>query len=380
MSLPGQPTGEVAPLTYISPPAARNPVPLEQLRQDRYDTDTAVEVFENLLLYATQTDLPKPPAQHSLVIVQAAKGLVGLRRSTPSELLINYALEKCSHCTYDPAKRELLKVDNDKLGLTVSVFDLQDALRQGSIGDATEELMRLLMVSDNHNFLFDIQLEFVCSYDSCMVLMPIVHYAQRAVDFVGAGSMADFLLAANGLAVEAGKGASITKYDSAPIEPWDSIELLEDASLQLLAMVAHATQIEADEHVKKRAILMRVAKILGEHLAGSKPFKTTGGNAPGGVAPLLENASNGNLAEAGVSGEVLGQAGAREWLLESLEALGSEVLTDELLIWADSFRMLYRTAQPEKFRLLGQLAGRHLTRLLSGDKIHTLGSTGGGRD
>ena len=119
--------------------------PPGEFRRGQYDTDAALELFENLLLAAARIPVEDHPATHPLVLVQAAKALVGLRPHEPSRRLIDFALDRCPEL---PPERPVgdLKIPLERLGTTVAVFELEDAVESGDLPAAREQLGRLLLV------------------------------------------------------------------------------------------------------------------------------------------------------------------------------------------------------------------------------------------
>ena len=339
------------------PPEEMTLRPPGEFRREQYDTDAALELFENLLLAAARIPVEDDPATHPLVLVQAAKALVGLRPHEPSRRLIDFALDRCPEL---PPERPVgdLKIPLERLGTTVAVFELEDAVESGDLPAAREQLGRLLLVSDNKPFAFDILLALAARQPANVpALVPLVHYCLRAAQFVGAGHVADFLLpaldalvAASGSGSSSGSGSGSGRGKHERKSPgrefgsvWEALPYLGDAPLEALTLAAHGAQIAADEHVKQGSIQRGILGALGSNwqLAVGKP-RRTGHGEPG-------------------SGGGRGSTGDRGWLLEEIEQ-ASEITTG-LLLWADNFRMLYRTAAEEHYPLLKELAETRLAAL-----------------
>ena len=277
------------------PPTEMTLRPPGEFRREQYDTDAALELFENLLLAAARIPVEDYPATHPLVLVQAAKALVGLRPHEPSRRLIDFALDRCPEL---PPERPVddLKIPLERLGTTVAVFELEDAVESGDLPAAREQLGRLLLVSDNKPFAFDILLDLAARQtDKAPALVPLVHYCLRAAQFVGPGHVADFLLPALD-ALVAGRGSSSGSG------------------------------------------------------SGSRQLAVGSRSLPGVEQPRRVGSSGGR-----------GSTGDRGWLLEEIEQ-ASEI-TIGLLLWADNFRMLYRTAGEEHYPLLKELAETRLAGL-----------------
>ncbi len=340
------------------PPAGMTLRTPGELRREEYDTHAALELFENLLLAAARIPVEKDPATHPLVLIQAAKALVGLRPHEPSRRLIEFALDRCPHL---PPQRPVadLKIPPEQLGATVAVFELEEVVAAGDLAAAREQLGRLLLVSDNKPFVFDILLDLAARQpDQAPALVPLVHYCLRAAQFVGPGHLADFLLPAlDALVAASGSGSgpavggiSATLQQSAVAvgrgKPrrrsperefgslWEALPYLGDAPLETLTLAAHGAQIAADEHVKQGSIQRGILGALAEAASGSK-------------GELIQASS--------------GTKGDRGWLLETLEQ--APEITTELLLWADTFRMLYRTAGEEHYALLKEMAETRLAGL-----------------
>ncbi|MCH7859781.1 MAG: hypothetical protein IID14_08795, partial [Candidatus Marinimicrobia bacterium] len=175
--------GNGDPAQDAGPKLAR---PVAELRRDSYDTTAALEVFDNCLLAAAGLPLDKDLNTHPLVLVQGAKALVGLRPDRPSRRLVDFALDICAGGQSEPWDRDLLHISPDKLGLTVSVGDLEEAILAGDPATARENLGRLLLVTANRSFMFDILLDVAGRQpDQAGSLVPFIHYARRAADLVG---------------------------------------------------------------------------------------------------------------------------------------------------------------------------------------------------
>ncbi|MEE9465972.1 MAG: hypothetical protein V3W14_10410, partial [Candidatus Neomarinimicrobiota bacterium] len=119
-------------------PSPKSPKSPADLRRERYDTTGALEVFEHLLLAAARIPIEGDPAGHPLVLIQAAKALVGLRPHDPSQSLIDFAVDQCPTL---PLERPVaaLVIPPDQLGATVAVFELEDAVAAGDLDVAREQ-------------------------------------------------------------------------------------------------------------------------------------------------------------------------------------------------------------------------------------------------
>ena len=319
-----------------------------ELRREKYDTSAALELFENLLLAAARLPVDDHPATHPLVLIQAAKALVGLRPHQPSRRLIDFALDQCPEL---PPQRPVddLKIPPERLGTTVAVFELEAAVAAGDPAAAREQLGRLLLVSDHKPFIFDILLDLAARQpDQATALVPLVHYSLRAAQFVGPGHLADFLLPALDALVAAKPGLRRTTPGREFGSVWEALPYLGDAPLETLTLAAHGAQIAADEHVKQGSIQRGILRALGSSASGSK----------------------GELVQAGS-----GAKGDRGWLLDTLEQ--APEITTQLLLWADTFRMLYRTAGEEHYALLKELAEARLAGLaIEKGKVQNVTSEG----
>ena len=361
------------------PPIPPEPPPPEEMtlrppgefRRGQYDTDAALELFENLLLAAARIPVEDDPATHPLVLVQAAKALVGLRPHEPSRRLIDFALDRCPEL---PPERPVdnLKIPLERLGTTVAVFEFEDAVESGDLPAAREQLGRLLLVSDNKPFAFDILLDLAARQPANVpALVPLVHYCLRAAQFVGAGHVAHFLLPAlDALVAASGSGSgsgsssgsssgsrsgSRSSSGSGRGKPgrespgrefgsvWEALPYLSDAPLEALTLAAHGAQIAADEHVKQGSIQRGILGALSNNwqLAVGSP-RRSGHSKPGSAGGR-------------------GSTGDRGWLLEEVER--APEISIGLLLWADNFRMLYRTAGEEHYPLLKELAEARLAAL-----------------
>ena len=289
--------------------------PPGEFRREQYDTDAALELFENLLLAAARIPVEAYPATHPLVLEQAAKALVGLRPHEPSRRLIDFALDRCPEL---PPERPVddLKIPLERLGTTVAVFELEAAVEAGDQAAAREQLGRLLLVSDNKPFAFDILLDLAARQpDQAPALVPLVHYCLRAAQFVGHGHVADFLLpaldalvAASGSSRGSGSRQLAVGSSSRSGKPgsksigrefgsvWEVLPYLGEAPLEALTLAAHGAQIAADEHVKQGSIQRGILKTLSNNwqlAVGSSSGSSRGGGR--------------------------GSTGDRGWLLEELE-------------------------------------------------------------
>ena len=374
-------TGSLPPDSRTGPERAgialepKVPLPLAELRRDSYDTEAALQVFESLLLIAARAGLASDPAPHPLVLTQAAKALIGLRPERPSRRLMTYALDLCAAITAGPRDRSRLVATPDDLGLTVSVHGLEAAILSGDTEAAHGELGRLLLVSDNKGFMFDLLLLLAArSRQRAATTVPLVHYAQRATDFVGGVNRADFLLPAVEAVVVAAEGGltELAQADAAALPNWSLIVGLEPAEPAGITLAAHAAQIGADEHVKQSAIqasldraLARYQQVVPREIAAAGAPGQAPGKARASARAFIGRAAEGDAEAAKAIGRQLGATGERVWLLEVLEQVDAARLTPQLLIWADAFRMLYRTAPPEHFAGLGELAGAQLVKVLA---------------
>lgn len=363
--LPGIPdfrTGPERAGISIEPKA---PAPIAELRREQYDTDTALEVFESLLLLAARAPQGDVLSKHPLVLVQAAKGLVGLRSDKPSRRLMEFAIEVCSGIDCEPPDRDRLRVTSDELGEIVSVHELELALWDGDLERAQKQAGRLITVSDNNAMLFDVLLEVAaCSPTTAAEMVPFIHYAQRAMDFVGTRNTADFLLPALETVVRNGSKPPAVKTNPRSLAPWEALPYLGNAPAELINLVAHTVQIEADEHVKGVSIrngLERSLAILVEPQAKAEISEIK--SQSGSTADLLAAVKGGDIDRIRGIGRFLGEQGERAWLLEVLEGVEDKQFTLELVLWADSFRMLLRAAPQKYHGLLGELAGNSLNAL-----------------
>ena len=352
----GDPSQETGP---------KSPLPMAKLRRDSYDTTAALEVFENCLLAAAGLPLDKDLNTHPLVLVQGAKALVGLRPDRPSRRLVDFALDICAGGPSEPWDRDLLQISPDKLGLTVSVGDLEEAILAGDSATARENLGRLLQVTANQSFMFDILLDVAARQPvQAGSLVPFIHYARRAVDFVGAPNLADFLLPALEVAVLARAGGPPPAAAHEPLSPWEALPYLHEAPLEVVVLAAHAAQIAADDHVKGATILAGLERSLA---ALVEPFEEGGsgsGKISGSVEDLITAAMDGKASVAQALGRALGEQGERGWLLDALEQVDEAHFTPGLILWADAFRMIYRTAPEEHYGQLGELAGAQLAGVM----------------
>ncbi|UCH10323.1 MAG: hypothetical protein JSU61_00045 [Fidelibacterota bacterium] len=346
----------------IEPKAPRS---LTELRRDSYDTDSALEVFESLLLIAAGIPVRDDPNRHPLVLAQAAKGLIGLRPERPSQRLMDFALEMCSTEDSEPVDRELLRVAPEELGMTVAVHELEEAIRAGDLEEAYKQTGRLLMVSDNRALLFDLLLEIAAGRDDTAArTVPFIHSAQRAMDFVGPRNLADFYLPALEVAAGGQSGAGEVATGGDGLTTWDVLPYLGEAPLEVVLLAAHTAQIAADEHLKLGGIMSGLERTLAALVEPlGEPKESSGRARKGDVQDLIEDASEGEQDLAGAIGRHLGHRGDRGWLLEVVEAVEEARLTADLVLWADAFRMLYRAALEEDYGLLGEVAGVILTRI-----------------
>jgi hypothetical protein len=339
------------------------PRPFEDLRRDHYDTETALEVFESLLLVAAGVPLSEDLNRHPLVLVQAAKALVGLRPEEPSQRLMDFVISVCDGFDYAPPEPQLLRVGSDELGEIVSVHELERAILGGDLPAAQKQAGRLLTVSDNRALLFDVLLELAARVPATATkLVPFVHSSQRAMDFVGSLNQADFLLPALEAVVEVVAGPGAGSPGEKSLTVWEALPYLWEAPQEMVTLAAHAAQIGEDGHVKGASIqngLERSLAVLVEPLDEGNAVKHK--SLPGSAADVMNAVADGHRDSARAIGRFLGEQGERAWLLEVLEAVEAEQFTPELVLWADTFRMLFRNAKEQHYGLLGELAGEHLT-------------------
>jgi hypothetical protein len=339
------------------------PRPIEDLRHDQYNTETALEVFESLLLLAAGVPLLEDLNRHPVVLVQAAKALVGLRPEKPSQRLLDFAIRVCDGFDYAPPDPSLLRLESDELGEIISVHELERAILGGDLPAAQKQAGRLLTVSDNRALLFDVLLEIAARAPATVAkLVPFVHSSQRAMDFVGARNTADFLLPA--LEVVVGKVDSeraVTQSEKS-LTVWESLPYMREAPLEIVTLTAHAAQIGEDGHVKgvsiRKGLECNLAVLVEPFDEGnSGKLKSLAGSA----ADLMAAVKTGEIDRARAIGRYLGDQGERTWILEVLEGVDEEQFTPELILWADTFRMLFRYAKERHYGLLGELAVEHFT-------------------
>ncbi|MEE9464110.1 MAG: hypothetical protein V3W14_00870, partial [Candidatus Neomarinimicrobiota bacterium] len=273
------------------------------------------------------------------------KALVGLRPHEPSRRLIDFALDQCPELPPQRAVGDLL-IPPERLGATVAVFELEAAVAAGDPAAAREQLGRLLLVSDHKPFTFDILLDLAAHQpDQAMALVPLVHYCLRAARFVGPGNMADFLLPALDALVMAKPKLQRVPPEHPFTSVWEALPHLVEAPMETLTLAAHGVQIAADEHVKQAHIQGGILRALSGSSSGSGSNKKGGSSSSSGSR---KNKSGGG-------------AGDRGWLLDVLEQ--AVEITPQLLLWADTFRMLYRTAGEEHYGLIRELAEARLGEL-----------------
>lgn len=347
----------------------KSPLPIAELRRDHYDTAAAIEAFENCLMVAAGLPLDKDPNAHPLILVQAAKALVGLRPDRPSRRLVDFAIDLCAAGHSEPWDRDLLQIAPDKLGLTVSVGDLEEAILAGDSASARENMGRLLRVTANQSFMFDILLDVASRQPAhAGSLVPFMHYARRAVDFVGAPNLGDFLLPALEVAVNARAGGPTLAAANEPLSTWEALPYLGEAPLEVVVLAAHAAQIAADEHVKGPAIQHNLGRTLAHLVQGLELREVAVGSGSGSVEDLISLALKGEVEGAAAVGHTLGETGEREWILDVLEQVDEARFTPRLILWADAYRMLYRTAPEEHYGLLGELAGAGLAGVINSER------------
>ena len=151
----------------------------------------------------------------------------------------------------------------------------------------------------------------------------------------------------------------------APLSPWDALPYLHEAPLEVVVLAAHAAQIATDDHVKGATIRAGLERCLA---ALVEPFGEVGsGNSSsrGSVEDLITAAVGGKLSTAQALGRALGEQGERGWLLEVIETVAEASFSPRLILWADAFRMLYRTAPEEHYGLLGELAGAQIGAVIN---------------
>lgn len=340
------------------------PKPIGELRHNKYDTAAALEVFESLLLLTAGVPLTEDLNKHPLVLVQAVKGLVGLRPEKPSQRLMEFALKVCEEFEYIPPVRSLLQVGDDELGEIISVHGLEQAVLAGDLAEAQKQARRLITVSDNKAMLFDVLLDVAARSPGTVVkAVPFVHSAQRAMEFTGSLNLADFLLPALEAVTRGGIGVAGDISDGESMTVWESLPWLSKAPQAVITLAAHIAQIEADEHVKGASIrdgLERSLAVLVEPPERAEESEIKGQS--GSAADLLDAVQNGKHDKARGVGRFLGEQGERVWLLEVLEGVGEERCTYELVLWADAFRMLLKAATIQHSGLLGEMAGNILIR------------------
>ncbi|MCK4579592.1 MAG: hypothetical protein KAU50_12440, partial [Candidatus Marinimicrobia bacterium] len=196
-------------------------VPPPRLRRSAYSTDQALTAFESLLIWAARLPLTPELTGHPLYQVQAVKALVGLRTADPSAPLINYAITLCDHDLEANDTTAYFKIDHAELGNTVAVHELEAALSTGASDEVFQQLGRLLLVTDNKNFLFDILLDVAArAPETARQLAPFIHYCQRAADFTGRGNLTDFLYPA-ACALAGSKPSLERRVFDAPLNPWE---------------------------------------------------------------------------------------------------------------------------------------------------------------
>ncbi len=341
----------------------KQPRPADELRQDQYDRDAALTVFENCLLTAATAPVTTDLSLHPLMLVQAAKALVGLRPDRPSQRLISFALELSDAASGSVVDRDQLTVSPDQLGLTVSVGELELAIQAGDLTGAQGHLARLRLVAANSGFLFDVLLDVASRRpEHAQSLTPFVHYAQRAADFVGVANQIDFFLPALAVVVQHKAGHRST---GASLLPWDALPYLDEAHPAVVTLAAHAAQIMADDHVKGAPIQAGLGRSLAALIDRDRNSRrAVPPGRPGTVPDLISAALAGDRAHAGALACQLGAGGDRGWILALLETVPPANFTPQLLLWADAFRMLYRCAPAEHFDRLGQVAGVQLTAVL----------------
>ncbi|MFC1483753.1 hypothetical protein ACFL6Q_01730 [Candidatus Neomarinimicrobiota bacterium] len=335
----------------------------EELVRDHYDTDRALEVFESLLLVAASVPFTEDLNKHPVVLVQAAKALIGLRPEKPSQRLMEFALKICERYDYEAPDPALLQVGSDELGELVTVHELERALLGGDLPAAQKQAGRLLTVSDNRALLFDVLLDVAARHPTAAgEIVPFVHTTQRAMDFVGTRNQADFLLPALEAAVGRMAKHGVGTPSEKSLTVWEALPYLRETPLEVVTLAAHASQIGEDGHVKGVSIQNGLERSLA---ALVEPLEKGNARQPksrsGSAADMIAAVAAGETGKARAIGRYLGDQGERVWLLEVLEAVDTEQFTPELILWADAFRMLYRNAKGQHYGLLGELAVEHFT-------------------
>lgn len=376
MSTPPDPESNFGPQRAGELPAPREPLDFHDLPPNPSGADQALELLESLLLIAASAPPEGDLSRHPLIVVQAAKAMIGLRPESLSSAMVELALEACRPIQWSAPDIDALSGKQEQLGLTVSVHDFEAALAAGDRSAAQDQLARLLMVSDSRQFLFDIVLgQAAGDPRRAPTLLPFVHSCLRAYDFIGPLNFADFILPA----VAAVTGEPMAPPLAAePVTVWEALDRLHSSPSELLSLAAHTAQIEADDHIKGAALMQRLGRTLAA-LTAELPTATAsattpplygerGTTQPGGewlpTANDLLNAARAGDAEGSIAiGRQLAETGERVWLLELLEAV--EDISPPLLLWADAVRMLLRVAPESERGRVGAVAGAQLAVHLS---------------
>lgn len=330
-----------------------------------YSTDEALDLFRELLLEATQYSGPLTGSKHPLVQVQASKALIGLRPEDPSILLIHYANHVLQDSGTKIERGKALKIEPDELGLSVSVQSVVDSLYEVNLEKAQSNMGRLLLVSDNKNFMFDILLETVSRNSGAAIIgVPVIHYAMRAFDFTGEENLHNCLELALEAAI-AGMGAWANEEPAINnTNLWELIPALRDGSINAAMLASHCGQIAVEEHLKGEQIIGALVGSIAAMLEGAKVSPKAATDSDSSVEAFLGAAESGDKGKASAICFNLAAKGERVWLLDLIESLGESSLTSEIIIWADTFRMLLRTAPQETYGAIGAAAGHHLSNVL----------------
>lgn len=330
-----------------------------------YSTDEALDLFRELLLETTHYSGPLTGSEHPLVQVQASKALIGLRPENPSMQLIHYALRVLKDSGTKVERGKSLIIEPDELGLSVSVQSVAESLYEVNLEKAQNNMGRLLLVSDNKNFMFDILLEVVSRNSGAAIVgVPVIHYAMRAFDFIGEEQLHNCLELALEAAI-AGMGAWTNEETAGTnTKLWALIPALRHGSMNAAILAGHCGQIAVDEHLKGEQIIGALVGLIAVMLEGANGSPEMAIHSESSVEALLGAADAGDKVKASAICYQLTAQGERVWLLDVIESLGESRLTSEIIIWADTFRMLLRTAPPETYSAIGAAAGLHLSNIL----------------
>ena len=362
MSTPPDPLSPFGPERAGEPPRPIEPDAYGDLTAEVDSPDDALELFQSLLLIAASAPVGEDLTHHPLMLVQAAKAMIGLRPETPSEAMITVAMEACKGVAWTAPDRASLSAAPDQLGLTVSVHDLELALMSGDSERAANQLARVLLVSDSRLFLFDVILSVAArDPERAAGQVAFVHSCQRAYAFIGPLTFGDFILPALQAVT---RQKQILSPENASFDLWEALPKIAAGSTDTLLLAAHSAQIEADEHIKGTAIMERLGRVLADQTAEQPtgPFDKLG--ATGGTPTDLQSAARaGEVDQCRAIGRRLAETGERVWLLDILEA--AKEIMPPLLLWADSIRMLLRVAPESERGAVGEVAGAQLARILS---------------